>query len=127
MSNLHYLHNTHIPETTLTTTPSLIWTGNYILTYAIFQCSSDAILLSLWNDSQQALVFNLSSMKQDYRLDDGDLFQPILKMYSQNRWVLDFRLFGGLYPQGLTGVEIKMEALTGTKTLENAMIFWSER
>jgi hypothetical protein len=73
------------------------------------------------------MFFDLPAMKTSFKVDTNTLTDPIIQLYSSGRWCLDLRKLDGLYPQGVVGVEIKLRAKSGTKTLDSAMIIAKDR
>lgn len=112
----------HITTQTLTTTYLTLWTGYLIFDYALFRFSADDVILGVFNGGEELITLNLASMKTDYKVDVNFLTDPVISMYSSSRWCLDLRKMGGLYPVGTQGIELKARAVTGTKTLNGAML-----
>jgi hypothetical protein len=116
------LRNYTIPETNLGPTYATVWSGYTVLVYALFRLSSDDVVIGLFNGGEEVMTFDLASMKSDFKMDINTLTDPIMHMYSSGRWCLDLRKLEGLYPEGASGIDIKLKSKSGTKTLDCAMI-----
>jgi hypothetical protein len=111
-----------VDTTVIPSTYTSIWAGDQILVYALFKFSSDDFVVGIFNNDQEIMTFDLPDLKTVYKVDATALQDPIFSTYSAGRWCLDLRKFDGLYPEGVTGIEIKLKTKSGSKTLEKALI-----
>ncbi len=112
----------HIVTQTLSTTDTILWSGYLIFDYGLFRLNSNDIILSVFNGGEEIITLNLASLTADYKVDVNFLTDPLISMYAPNRWCLDMRKAGGLQPSGIQGIELKAKSITGTKTLNGAML-----
>lgn len=121
------LRTTKITNQELTTTTSWIWGGDHLLEMVLLSLGSDSITVRIENNGIECMLFDLSTLKSVHKVDSSFATSLPIYAYSPTRWCINFRHFGGIYPEGSTGVRIGLNANTGVKTLDSAIIFWKAK